>query len=324
MTSPISPHDDGPAVSVTVVLHNSASCIEATLDSVRDDVASGIADLVVVDNASPDDSVALARQACPEATIVRSDQNRYFAGGCNLAWPYVSGRYWLLLNPDVVVPANGLRDLVAWMDAHPAVGVASPEFVTASGDFQPAAGRFPSIGRSLTEMLRLHRLMSPSRRAQFFLGPYWHGGEHVDVDWVPGAAMIARREAVDAVGLLAEHLPMYAEDTEWCWRMRRHGYRVAVTDGMAWRHTPEQSSSRTWDPKPRKVRIWRGLYASSEVRRGRTYTKLLWAVNLLAFTVEGLHPGRTSLARTRSRVTAAAHLQLAVDYFRRKRRSEAS
>ncbi len=88
-----------------------------------------MAELLVVDNASPDDSVQIAKRACPEATVIQATENRFFAGGCNLAWPYVRGDYWLLLNPDVTVPAGGLRNLVAWMDEHPETGAATPNLV---------------------------------------------------------------------------------------------------------------------------------------------------------------------------------------------------
>src|SRR5437868_59908 len=101
-----------PEVSITLVAYNSESCIGEALLSVRDEVQAGYAEAIVVDNASRDSSAEVAVRACPEAYIIRSTENRYFAGGCNLAWPHVRGRYWLLLNPDVTVPGGGLRELV--------------------------------------------------------------------------------------------------------------------------------------------------------------------------------------------------------------------
>src|SRR5438034_1923912 len=105
-----------PTVTLTVVAYNSESCIAGALASVCDDVRTGYAEAIVVDNASPDKSIDVAVGACPEASVLRSSENRLYAGGCNLAWPHVRGRYWLLLNPDVTVPPGGLRELVEWMD----------------------------------------------------------------------------------------------------------------------------------------------------------------------------------------------------------------
>jgi GT2 family glycosyltransferase len=299
-----------PSVSITVVVYNSERCVGESVASVRDDVCSGFAELLVVDNASPDASVDVARRACPEAEFLHSRVNRYYAGGCNLAWPHVRGRYWLLLNPDVVVPPGGLRQLVAWMDRCPELGAASPDLTDRLGRRQCPARRFPSLSRTLVELFRLHRLMTPAQRGDFFLGSYWHGGEHLDADWVIGAALLARREAVEAAGLLSEAVPMYAEDSEWCWRIRRAGFRIGLAGQAPWRHNAEQSTSLTWDRPERTLRILRGVYASSATRRGRLYTAVLWFANALAFAIERAHPGRSEIQRATARSISAAHGQL--------------
>ena len=299
-----------PTVSVSVVLHNSESCVAESLASVRDDVRSGFAELVVVDNASPDDSVDIARRACPEAQVIHSHVNRYYAGGCNLAWPQVRGRYWLLLNPDVVVPPGGLRRLIAWMDSHPEIGAASPDLADRLGRPQCPARRFPSLSRTLVEMLRVHRLMTPGRRGDFFLGPYWHGGEHLDVDWVIGAALVTRRESVEAAGLLSEAVPMYGEDSEWCWRIRRAGFRIGLSGQTPWLHEGGRSTALTWEAPDTTFRIWRGTYASCVVRRGRLYTALLWCANIAAFTLERVHPRRARVQRELAGAMVDAHLEL--------------
>src|SRR5262245_55852181 len=122
-----------PTISITVVAFNSDGGLRRCLSSIRDVVLDGFAELIVVDNASPDQSACIVANEFPEATLVRSEWNRGFAGGCNLAWPIVQGRYWLLLNPDVVPPPGGLEHLVEWMDAHPELGVGSPWLTTRGG-----------------------------------------------------------------------------------------------------------------------------------------------------------------------------------------------
>jgi hypothetical protein len=297
-------------VSITMVLYNSERCVGESAASVRGDVRDGFAELIVVDNASPDASVDVARRACPEAEIIQSRMNRYYAGGCNLAWPHVRGRYWLLLNPDVVVPPGGLRRLTAWMDHHPEIGAASPDLIDRIGRRHCPARRFPSLSRTLVEMLRLHRLATLEHQGDFFLGSYWHGREHLDVDWVVGAALIARREAVEAAGVLSEALPMYAEDSEWCWRIRRAGFRIGLVGQAPWLHEGEQSTALTWEASERTRRIWRGIYASCVARRGRVYTTLLWLANATAFAAEGVHPRRSKTQRALARAMLNAHAGL--------------
>src|SRR5688500_6335289 len=115
-----------PVVTLTIVLHNSEDDLAACLASVRPEPESGFAELVAVDNASPDGSVAVVEREAPGAEIVRTGANLGFAAGANRAWPHVRSRYWLLLNPDVTLEPAALARLVAWMNEHPSIGVASP------------------------------------------------------------------------------------------------------------------------------------------------------------------------------------------------------
>jgi GT2 family glycosyltransferase len=303
-------NESAPVISITVVLYNSASCLRETLVSVRDDVSSGFAELLVVDNASPDNSAEIVEREFPEARLIKSDSNRKFAGGCNLSWPFVRGRYWLLLNPDAVVPSNGLQSLVEWMQQRPELGAASPKLVDKQGRDQCAGRRFQSIGRSILEMSRLHLLLPKQTRANMFLGSYWNGSDHTNVDWVPGAALIARREAVEDAGLLSEEVLFYGEDSEWCWRIRNAGWRIGVCGQVSFEHEEGQSTSRTWDEDDRSRRMWRGIYDACRLMRGPIYTKLLTAINTAAFAIEAYDPRGSADNRTRSRERLNAHMSL--------------
>ncbi len=300
-----------PVVSVTVVAYNSDDCIRRCLLSVQDVVDKGFAELIVVDNDSPDRSARIVTEEFPEAKLVRSGINRGFAGGCNLAWPFVRGRYWLLLNPDVVVPARALERLVEWMDRRPELEVGSPGLTDGAGRVISAARRFPSLSGSILEMLRLHRLMSSAKRAELLLGAYWTGTEdHLNVDWVPGTAMIVRREVVGDAGLLSEHALMYGEDTEWCWRIRRAGWRIGACGALRFQHDEGQSAIRTWGEMERNGRMWRGTYASCARMRGIMYCRLLMVANALALAIEAYHPGRRPEARAQSRNHLRVHMAL--------------
>jgi N-acetylglucosaminyl-diphospho-decaprenol L-rhamnosyltransferase len=297
-----------PNVSITVVAYNSDHCLRECLLSIRRTVLKGYSEVVVVDNASPDQSAHIVVEDFPEAKLLRSEMNRGYAGGCNLAWPLVRGRYWLLLNPDVVVPASGLERLVDWMDRHPELGAGSPELMDPAGHVISAARRFPSLTGSILEMLRLHLLMSPRRRAELLLGGYWRAGEeHLNVDWVPGTAMIVRREAVEAAGLLSEGELMYGEDMEWCWRIRMAGWRIGVCGALRFQHAEGQSALRTWGETERRSRMWQGMYAACAGMYGVAYCRLLVATNALALAIEAYHPRRATDERDRARNHLRVH-----------------
>jgi len=299
-----------PDVSITVVAYNSAECLHETLASVREDVRSGLAEVLVVDNASPDESAEIVANEFPEARLIRSETNRGFAGGCNFAWPEARGRYWLLLNPDAVTPPDGLRTLVNWMDTHPEIGAASPELGDGWDGGQCPGRPFPSLSVSLLQLSRLHLLLSSEKRARLLGGHYSAGKDQYDVGFVPGTAMIVRREAIEQAGLLSEDVLIYGEDSEWCARIRRSGWRIGVCAQVSVKHPEGRSTLRTWGEKERTRRIWAGIYDSCRIVRGATYTKLLMMVNAIAFAVEAVHPGRPKVYRENSQKLLRAHLTL--------------
>jgi N-acetylglucosaminyl-diphospho-decaprenol L-rhamnosyltransferase len=299
-----------PTVSITVVAFNSAHCLRACLRSVRRDVLSGFAEVFVVDNDSPDDCASIVESEFPEVELIRSSSNRQYAGGCNLAWPHTRGQYWLLLNPDCVVPEGQLTQLAAWMDEHPEVGAASPQLVDSDGRAQSVGRRFQSIMRSLLETSRLHLLLPARQRSNLFLGAYWDGREHTAVDWVPGAALIARREAVDDAGLLSEDVLFYAEDSEWCWRIRKAGWRIGVCGDVTFQHDEGQSTARTWSDDERSRRMWLGTYDASRKMRGVLYARMLAIINTFAFVIEAANPRRSTDQRTESWKRVRAHVAL--------------
>jgi hypothetical protein len=299
-----------PAVTITIVLYNSADALGACLGSLRADVESGLAELLVVDNASPDASAAIVARELPGTVLIRSPSNLGFARGCNSAWARARGRYWLLLNPDVVLPAGALGELVGWMDARPGLGVGSPAFLDAAGRATTAARRFPSIALALLELSRLHLLLPRALRGRVLLGPYWDGGGEVEADWVPATALLARREAVEAAGLLPERFFMYGEDVEWCWRIKRAGWSVSVNGRVRAVHGESTSATRTWGPDEARRRRVRGWHLASRVIRGPAYAWAHAAVSALALAVEALHPGRSGEARRRARQDLRLHAEL--------------
>jgi N-acetylglucosaminyl-diphospho-decaprenol L-rhamnosyltransferase len=300
-----------PAVSITVVAYNSDDTLGACLDSLRADVACGRAEVIVVDNASPDGSAALVARDFPEATLVRAASNGGFAAGSNLGWSRAGGRYWLLLNPDVVVPPGGLEALVSWMDAHPALGAASPQLLDSAGQAGGSARRFPSITRSLLELSRLHRLLPAATRARLFLGRYAAGGgDRLDADWVPATALLVRREVVEAVGPLAEDLPLYGEDIEWCGRIRRAGFGIGVCASLRFAHRESSSARRTLGDEERDRRLAYGAYQADVRLRGRWHARALTVVNLAAFALESIHPLRPAAQRASARRLFASHRRL--------------
>ena len=264
-------------------------------------LASGAADLIAVDNSSPDESASLVSRVFPGAEILRLDENRGFAAGANAGIARACTRYVLLLNPDVVIPEAGLPTLVDWMDEHPEVGVASPELISVNGSRGSPGFAYPSAATALLELTRLHRLLPTRTRGRILRGTYWGGGDQLDAGWVPGAAMIVRTAALADVGPLDEDFFMYGEDIEWCWRFRQHGWSVGVCSSVAFEHREGVSAHVRWGEAERAERVARGIIEACARGRGKASASafaLLTAVNL---AIESIHPRRSGADRASTR-----------------------
>lgn len=286
-----------PDVSITTVLYNSADCLRDCFAAIEPEIRRGTAELLAVDNASPDDSAAVVESEFPFAKLIVSKKNLGFAGGCNLSWSHARGRYWLLLNPDAVLPPDGLRKLVEWMDERPDIGAASTDIIDADETSAFPGRRFPKISLTLLEMSRLHLLLPPKARGEILRGAYWKGDDQSGADWVPGTAMIVRREAVEQAGLLSDKLFMYGEDIEWCWRIRRAGWKIGVCSAVKVFHQGSTSAIQTWGSRETDLRINYAIYQAVAMMRGKTYRKFLLILNSVAQAIESYHPFRKKSQR---------------------------
>jgi len=311
-----------PVVSVTIVLYNSAGVVGECLRSLAPDADAGFADVIVVDNDSPDDSAEVASRALPGVNLITSGVNQGFAHGANQALPHVRGRYWMLLNPDVVVPPGALRKLVSWMDDRPQIGIASPEIVDLLLGASSAGRASPSIARTLLEMSRLHLLLPRATRGRLLRGAYWRGGDQLDAGWVPGTAMIARREVVEQIGPLADDLFLYGEDLEWCWRARKAGWRIGVCSSVTVTHQASTSAVETFGETEARRRLAVGVQDAVRKIRGDRYASLYMRTEALALKLDAIHPGRQPESRAHSRAMYTAWNHAARTAKNRRARDE--
>lgn len=280
-----------PRVTVTVILYNSEDLLKECLDSIRGPAAEGLASVVAVDNASPDSSAEIIRSRYPWVKLIESSANVGFAAGCNLSWKAVDSDYWLLMNPDAkFLDAGGLERLVAWMDRHPDVGVASPDVLAAHGGSAFPARRYPTIFLFVLEGSRIRKLLPDKVRASIMLGPYWNRGDMFDAEWVPGTAMIIRRKAVEEAGLLSEKFFMYGEDIEFCWRVRKAGWKVGYCDSVKVHHGDSSSAVRTWGNAEKENKIARGIFDAVCEIFGVTYARRLFRTYHLLSYLESKNP----------------------------------
>jgi GT2 family glycosyltransferase len=294
-------------VSITLLVWNALPSLRDCLRSIEPEVVDGFAEVIAVDNASPDESVEVVEALLPQARVIRTDANLGFGGGVNRSWPHVRGEYWMLLNPDATFARGALRELVTWMDEHPDVGVASAAIADIDGtNERPAARALPSAGLVIAELLRLHKLLPLRVRGRIFQGRYWTGGDNLEAGWVPGTAMIVRRKAAEQVGLPDPSFFLYGEDIDWCWRMHRAGWRVGYCSGVVVRHAESATTIRSYGRDDTLLRMARTELEAVRRGRGTLRAYAYAAAMLLALGVEAVHPRRPEEARERSGATLRA------------------
>ncbi|MFO7741697.1 MAG: glycosyltransferase family 2 protein [Anaerolineae bacterium] len=182
-------------------------------------------EIIVVDNGSSDDSVEMVREAFPDVRLVANEDNRGFPAANNQGIAIAEGRYILLLNPDTEVVGDALTTLVAFADAHPDVAIVGPQLMNPDGTVQSSRRRFPTLLTALFESTWLEPCAPRQLLEQYYV---FDRPDDVtqDVDWVTGAAMLARRQAAEAVGPMDEGFFMYSEELDWCRRFGEAGWRV--------------------------------------------------------------------------------------------------
>jgi GT2 family glycosyltransferase len=257
------------AVSVIVVSFNTCDLLRGCLTSLREECArlpDGVsAEILVVDNGSRDGSAEMVAAefsgAGTPVRLIRSDVNLGFGVANNHAIESARGRYFVLLNSDAFFHSGALARAIAHMDADAAAGVGGARLVGRDGAWQPAARMFPSV---LRDAFVLTGLASRFPRSRFFSAAertWADPAAPAEVDWVTGAFMILRREALAASGLFDPAFFLYCEEVDLCRRVKRAGFHVRYWPDIVVTHLHGESSrqvdAQVFVENESQVVLWR-------------------------------------------------------------------
>lgn len=220
-------------VSILIVHYNTPGLLRQTLKGIRRSLPSVLPagrqvrhEVIVVDN-NPDARIGGMMKEFPEVKLIESGENRGFGAGMNLAMQAATGRYLFVFNPDIAMFPGVVEELVRYMEANPKVGMCGPRLQNPDGSLQFSCFRFI---RPLTVIGRRVGLARHIPGVQADLDAYlmrdWDHKDTRDVDYLLGAAMFARKEAVEAVGGFDEAFRLYFEEQDWCRRFWKAGWRV--------------------------------------------------------------------------------------------------
>ena len=235
-------------LSVITVSYNTRDLLRGCLDSVISTLGSGLEyELLVVDNASTDDSVAMVRDCFPQVRLFDNLENRGFATGSNQAIAESSGRYVILLNPDTVVREGALDGMMRLLEGRSDIGVVGPKLLFPDGSLQHSAFSFPSLAMIFLDFFPLHHRLSNSRVNGRYPRRLYEMGEPFPIDHPLGAALMVRRQVIDEVGLLDENFFMYCEEIDWCMRIKNAGWQIVCWPQAEIVHYVGQSTAQFRD-----------------------------------------------------------------------------
>lgn len=287
-----------PEVSIIIVSWNAREYLIGCLMSLYAEDLPW-AEIIAVDNGSSDGSLEAVEELFPEVRLIRSDENLGFAKANNIGIMASSGRYVCLMNSDVVVLGNCLETLKARMDSDPSAGLVCPKVLNPDMTLQPTCRRFPSIKGALLSAIGLDSMN------------YMPHDSVMEAEAVSGCFMLARRTAIDRTGLLDERFFFYAEDKDWCRRIKNSGWKIIYLPEAKAVHYGGSSSSAApvrfyIELHKANLKYWRKHHGSA---RAAVYLAIVMLHQALrigsAAVVFALVPGRRTSEASKVKRSAA-------------------
>lgn len=255
-------------LSIIVVNWNGGALLRQAVESLARFPPAVEYEVVVVDNASTDDSVALLRSSdaakrlgsAGRFRIIQNSENRGFGSANNQAFEVTETPLVLLLNPDAEITEGTVDRLIQTLRADSHIGAAGPKIVNADGSVQPSVWRNPPSAWGIwLSSLHLYRMLPRKFRGELLLGGHWDHNRKRTVPMLAGAAMLVRRDVIETVGGFDERFHMYGEDHDWCWRITRAGWLLIFDPDAVVIHRSGWSSLQRWT-NLEKIRVQLDAY----------------------------------------------------------------
>jgi GT2 family glycosyltransferase len=272
-------------VSIIIVNWNTRDILRDCLNSVYGNAKGLEIEVIVVDNASGDGSAEMVRPEFPEVRLIANSDNKGFAAANNQGIKAARGRYVLPLNSDTIVLDDAIARVVCIADDNPEAAVIGCRVLNSDRTMQPTCFMFPSILNMVLSSTYLYKLFPKSK----FFGrermTWWDRNDPRQVDVVTGCFMLVRTDAIKQVGMMDERFFMYGEETDWCYRFKRAGWKVLFTPTAEIVHLGGASSKQI---KPEMILQLRGSILLFLAKHGSRFVYCLACLLVALFFLSRL------------------------------------
>lgn len=213
-------------LSIVIVTWNSEEYIRNCLDSILVSARNSNLEIIVVDNNSSDETAKIVEQLYPQVTLIQNKKNLGYAKANNQGIGKVKGEYILLLNPDTQVLEDSLPLMYEFMEENPKVGALGPKFLNPDKTVQASCREFPTFSTLIWEFSSLSRLFPRSRVFGRWRMGHFNFDKQREVDQPMGSCLVLRRATLDDVGIFDENFPMFFNDVDLCFRIKKRGWKI--------------------------------------------------------------------------------------------------
>jgi len=240
-------------ISFIIVNWNTRDILIDCLNAIYKTVTDIDQEIYVVDNNSTDGSRDAVKNGFPDVKLIENSTNTGFSHANNQALSVMQGRFAVLLNSDAVLQEGAIKSLLNFMSNTPGAGIAGVQLLNEDGSRQNSIDNFPSLETEIFNKSIL-RLISPNK----YPGKARNYNTPIEVDSVIGACMMVRKEAIDEVGSLDEDYFIFLEETDWCFRMHKKGWKVYHVPDSRVLHLSGHSKKKT--PGESQIEYYKSLY----------------------------------------------------------------
>ena len=265
-------------VSIVIVNWNARDYLRNCISSIITESINYSYEIIVVDNASNDNSCEMLKSEFPSVQVIANSTNNGFAGANNQGMRIAKGRYVLLLNPDTIVLDKAIDKCIAFADDRPDIGIVGCQVLVDEVNIQRTCFLFPSPLTILLTQIGFTKTFAKSRWLGCSEMGWWDRKDEREVQVVSGMFMLVRKSAIEQVGLMDEDYLIYAEEADWCYRFWNAGYKCVFTPTAKIIHVDGGSKSTSQIPKRMFVQMQKSLLLFQKKNRGIIAWVLTWII----------------------------------------------